>query len=322
MAGVPELRQAVADQLARNQRVQADPETEITITTGATEGLFDVITAVVRPDDEVIIFEPCYDAYAPAIELQGGYPVNLPMQFPNYSIDWNMVERHVNRNTRAIILNTPHNPTGSILSKEDLNALAQITQNNNMLIISDEVYEHMTFDQHVHHSILSHPALAARSFVMGSFGKSLHVTGWKVGYCVAPKALTAELRRVHQFVTFASSTPMQYALADYINETPDFGQQTRAFYQRKRDYFRDLMKDTPFVPLANAGTYFQLYRFDSIKPQMSDVDFAQWMIEQVGVAVIPISVFYYDGIDHQVVRFCFAKEDTTLEKAVELICKI
>ncbi len=321
MPGLITLREAMAAQAVTHYGKQYDPETEVTITSGATEALFDAIAAVVHPGDEVIVLEPSYDCYVPAIRMAGGTPVIVKLRLPDYSIDWPTLQAAVTPRTRALLINTPHNPTGAILTSADMEALAALTYGTDILIISDEVYEHIIYDDALHQSVARYPALAERSFVIGSFGKSLHVTGWKLGYCLAPKALTTEFRKVHQFVTFASNHPMQWAIAQYLNQKPDFASALRSFYQKQRDYFSQLMLGTRFTPLPSRGTYFQLYAYDKIvdKP---DTDFALWLNDTHKVASIPISAFYSDGTDAHIVRFCFAKRNSTLEAAAAQLQKV
>lgn len=321
MPGLPALRTQLSDLFARIYNLRYNPDTEITVTSGATEALFDAIAAVTRPGDEVIVLEPCYDCYVPAIELAGGVPVRSKLKAPTFAVDWADVRNKLSPRTRAIIINTPHNPTGAVWSAHDLERLHELTRDTNIAVIADEVYEHIVFDDHLHHGVATHPALAARSFLIGSFGKSLHVTGWKLGFCLAPAALSAAFRKVHQFVTFAGNHPMQWAIAEYLRQWPHFNQQIRSFYQRKRDAFTNLMAATPFEALPTHGTYFQLYRYDKIST-LPDTEFALWLTERHGVACIPMSAFYGDSTDHQLVRFCFAKEEATLRTAAERLAKV
>lgn len=320
MQGVPSLRQKIARKIRDLYHFDSDPDTEITVTSGATEALYAAITSVVRTGDDVIIFEPAYDAYAPVVRLNNGNPVFLQLKPPDYRIDWDEVEDKLSEKTRLIILNSPHNPTGSILSKSDMTALDTIVDNTGTLILSDEVYEHIVFDHQVHESILRYPSLAARSYVVSSFGKTYHTTGWKIGYCLAPEALTREFRRVHQFLTFSSNTPIQLAYADILDQEHLY-QGLASFYQKKRDAFLFYMKGSRFKPVPCSGTYFQMMQYHAIS-DMPDIDFARWMTIEHGVASIPVSVFYHTGTDHKVVRFCFAKKEATLERAAEKLCRI
>jgi methionine aminotransferase len=320
MQGVPVLRERIAEKTAELYAARVDPETEITITSGATEALFAAITAVVRPGEEVIVFEPAYDAYGPVITLCGGKPVYLKMKFPNYRIDWDEVKDAITEKTRLIILNSPHNPTGTILSVEDVLALKQIVQNSNLFIVSDEVYEHIIFDGKSHQSMLRDPELALRSFVVSSFGKTYHATGWKIGYCIAPPELTKEFRKIHQFLTFASNTPIQYAFAEILQHKNIY-LDLSAFYQKKRDLFLLLLQESRFKPLPCEGTYFQMLNYAAISDE-ADIDFAKRMTIEKGVAAIPPSDFYHHGDDNKVLRYCFAKKDETLEKAADILCRI
>ena len=321
MPGINSLRAQISLLVERLYGAKYDAFSEITITSGATEALLCAIFAVVHPGDEVIVIEPAYDSYLPAIQLSGGIPVCIPLQFPDYKPDWNQIKDTINPKTRAIILNTPHNPTGSILETKDLQQLAEIVKNKSLFIISDEVYEHIIFDGEAHQSICRYPELIDRSFVISSFGKSLHTTGWKVGYCLAPTGLSVEFRKVHQYTTFATSHPFQQGIASYMEQYPEEILGLGKFYQRKRDLFLELMKESRFEPLPCKGTYFQLMKYGKISDQ-SDFDFSQWLTTKHGVACIPVSVFYKEKADFGVVRFCFAKEDGTLEKAAEKLVEV
>jgi methionine aminotransferase len=320
MQGVPLLRGRIAEKVEMLYGATIDPESDITVTSGATEALYAAISAVVRPGDEVIVVEPAYDSYVPAIQLNGGVPVFIPLRFPGYSLDWDRLRDHLNDRTRLIILNSPHNPTGTVLEAADLAALREITANRDLFILSDEVYEHILFDGRQHQSMLRYPDLARKSFVVSSFGKTYHATGWKIGYCVAPPELSLEFRKIHQFLTFTSNTPIQMALADFMVHT-DHYRELAGFYQRKRDLFLDLMKDSRFRPLPCSGTYFQMMDYASITDE-PDEAFARRLTTQHGVAAIPPSVFYHDHRDHRVLRFCFAKQDQTLIQAAERLCRI
>ncbi len=324
MPGLLRLRQAIAAQVGRRQPDAPTPDAgaEVTITAGATEALYAVLAAVVRPGDEVIILEPAYDLYGPAVRLQGGVPRYVRLPAPHFRPDWAAVRAACTPRTRLIMVNTPHNPSGAVFSPTDWDELANLVDGTDILVLSDEVYEHLVFDGVPPRSARQHPALRARSFVLSSFGKTYHATGWKVGYCVAPPALTAEVRRVHQFLTFAVSTPTQHALADVLEADPAdaHARGLAAFYQAKRDHFRQLLAGTGWELLPVPGGYFQLaaYRYYS---EMGDVAFARQLAQEWGVAVVPVSAFYHDGYDPGLVRFCFAKELDTLEMAAAKLCK-
>jgi methionine aminotransferase len=320
MQGVPVLREKIAEKVQAQYQATYNPETEITVTSGATEALYAAITAVVHRGDEVIIFEPAYDAYEPVVRLNGGIPQFIKLQPPDYKIDWEALKATLSPKTKLLILNSPHNPSGSILLKQDMDALKQILSPTNILILSDEVYEHIIFDGLVHESITRHPELASRSFVISSFGKTYHTTGWKIGYCLAPEPLSREFQRVHQFLTFASNTPIQLAYSDIL-EQHELYLNLSAFYQEKRDTFLSLMAASRFKPVPCRGTYFQLMQYDDISDE-PDTKFSQRITIDHGVASIPVSVFYHDRTDHNVVRFCFAKKDETLERAAEKLCRI
>lgn len=320
MAGMPELRQAVADKVAALYGTRFDAETEVTVTAGATQAIFTAIAAFVRPGDEVVVFEPVYDSYVPAIETVGGKAVHAKLHFPDYAPDWDEVRRLVTPKTRMIIVNSPHNPTGSLLSAADLDELAKLTRDTGIVVLSDEVYEHILFDGEKHASLAGHPELRERTIVVSSFGKTYHITGWKIGYVVGPGNLMAEFRKVHQFNVFTVHTPSQLGLAEYMQSASrHLG--LAAFYQEKRDFFRTLMEGTPFELLPCRGTYFQLARYGAISDK-PDREFAEWMTREVGVAVIPVSVFHADGRDDRVVRFCFAKKEETLVAAGERLRKL
>jgi methionine aminotransferase len=312
MQGVPALREAIATKYAHFYGRHYDPESEVTVTSGGTEALFDAVAAVVRPGDEVVVVEPCYDSYVPAIDLNGGRAVVARMCLKDFSIDWDDVRRAMTDRTRLIILNSPHNPSGSALGSDDVEALVEIVANRDTLILSDEVYEHIIFDGMRHESMARHPELARRSFIVGSFGKTFHTTGWKVGYCVAPSTLMAEFRKVHQFVTFATNTPVQHALADFM--TLDRLEALAPFYQRKRDRFLELMGESRFRPLPCRGSYFQLMDYSEISGE-PDEAFAIALTRKHGVAAIPLSPFLHHQKPGRIVRFCFAKRDETLERA-------
>jgi len=319
MAGMPELRAAIADKVAALYGTRFDADHEVTVTAGATQAIFTAVAAFVRPGDEVIVFEPVYDSYGPAIEAVGGTVVRARLRFPDYAPDWAQVRALVGERTRMIILNSPHNPTGAVLSAVDLGELAKIVAGTDIVLLSDEVYEHILFDGRPHLSLCGHPELAPRSLVVSSFGKTYHITGWKIGYVVGPAALSAEFRKIHQFNVFTVHGPSQLALADYMQDASrHLG--LAAFYQEKRDAFRALLAATPLELLPCAGTYFQLARYTAISG-LPDRAFADWLTREVGVAVIPVSAFHADGHDERVVRFCFAKRPETLEAAAGRLCK-
>jgi methionine aminotransferase len=321
MPGAIELREQISALVETTYGAKYDPIDEVTITSGATEALFCAITALIGEGDEVLIVEPAYDSYIPAITLSGGIPVSISMTFPDYRIDWEYVKKLINGRTKAIILNSPHNPTGAVLTQDDLEQLDKILSSNNIFVISDEVYEHMIFDGLRHESVARYPALAERAFVISSFGKTLHTTGWKIGYCLAPKALTKEFRKVHQYVTFSTSSVFQYAIADYMWDFPEKITGLSDFYQQKRDYFLEQMEGSRFVPIKSSGTYFQLMRYEGVTDE-SDLEFAKRLTMEHGVASIPVSVFYRFKTDNKVLRFCFAKSERTLKKAAGILKKV
>jgi methionine aminotransferase len=321
MPGSMPLRAAIAAKLAALYDVVADPVTEITVTSGATEAIFDAIQAVVRRDDEVIVFDPCYDSYEPSITLAGGRTIHLPLTQPDFAIDWERLRAALNDRTRLVIVNTPHNPSGALLGRADFDRLAELLRPYDCYLLSDEVYEHVVFDGAWHATALAQPELAQRCIAVFSFGKTYHATGWKLGYSVAPPALTAELRRVHQYVTFASTSPLQQALAEYMTQHPEHHVGLPAFYQERRDYFTALLEPTKFRLRRAAGTYFQLADYGAIST-LADVEFARWLTIEHGVATIPISVFYRDPPPLRLVRFCFAKENATLDAAAERLRRL
>lgn len=320
MPGVPVLRQRICEKTKELYGASYDPDAELTVTCGATEAIFCAITCVVKPGDEVILFEPAYDAYAPDVLLSGGIPKYISLKYPDYHIDWNEVKDAITEKTKLLILNSPHNPTGTILGREDMAALTDIVADTDILIISDEVYEHIVFDGNCHESVTRYPELALRSFVISSFGKTYSTTGWKLGYCLAPKNLTVEFQRVHQFVTYASNTPMQWAYAEFMEKKEKY-LELADFYQERRDLFLSLIRDSRFKPLPCKGTYFQMLSYEDISNE-NDIDFSRRLTTEFGVAAIPPSVFYSRGDDHKALRFCFAKKDETLIKAAEKLCKI
>ena len=324
MAGAPQLRQAISNKVAQLYHCEADWESCITVTAGATQALFCAIAAVVHPGDEVIVFDPAYDSYEPVVRLQGGFTRHVPLDSTRqFCVDWQRVEDAINPKTRVIILNTPHNPTGAVWSAADMAELERLAEQHNLLVISDEVYEHMVFDGERHISVCANPTLAARSFVISSFGKTYHATGWKVGYCVAPPQLMLEFRRVHQYVNFTVNTPMQLGLADFLRDCPEHHLELPAFYQHKRDLFCRLLSQSAFEVVPSQGTYFQLLDYDRVS-QATDADLAVLWTQELGVASIPVSVFYADPtqLSGRFLRFCFAKQDTTLHEAAQILCAI
>ena len=321
MAGWPALLEAIAGKVRELYGCAVDPQAAVTVTSGATEALFCAVHAVVRPGDEVILLEPAYDSYQPAVELAGGRAVRVPLRRPGFGVDWDRVRDAISPRTRLLIVNSPHNPTGAVFAPDDLDALEALVRDNGVMLLSDEVYEHIVFDGRAHQGLLTRPTLAARSFVVSSFGKTYHCTGWKIGYCVAPPALTAEFRKVHQFVQFAVTTPMQAALARFLVECPGHARELGDFYQRKRDRFLELLGGTPLRPIPTSGTYFQLADYSAVS-QQPDVDFARALTREIGVAAIPVSVFSSGGLPERLVRFCFAKNDATLDAAGERLARL
>jgi methionine aminotransferase len=320
MAGVMSLRKEISRKTERLYGAVYNPDTEITITAGGTQAIFTAITAVINPNDEVIIFEPAFDCYAPAIKLAGGIVKSLELEPPDYRIRWDMVKKLVSNRTKMIILNSPHNPTATILHHHDIEELSAIVKNQDILILSDEVYEHLIYDGETHHSMARYPELQQRSFIIASFGKPFHATGWKVGYCMAPAILMQEFRKVHQFLVFSVNAPMQVAIAEYLkNEKNYLG--LPDFFQKKRDYFRKGLKNSRFEILPCSGSYFQSVRYAAITDE-KDADFAIRLTKETGVAAIPVSAFYSKGTDHHVLRFCFAKRQETLDKAVDRLIKV
>ncbi|SDP00977.1 2-keto-4-methylthiobutyrate aminotransferase apoenzyme [Ralstonia sp. 25mfcol4.1] len=320
MAGVPKLRQAIAGKIARLYGHQYDWNTEITITAGATQGLLTAILCAVHPGDEVIVLEPCYDSYLPSIELAGGRAVPVRLEAPLFRIPFDKLAAAITPKTRMIMINTPHNPTGTIWRAEDMQQLADLLAGTDILLLSDEVYEHMVYDGQQHASVSRHPELARRSFVVSSFGKTYHVTGWKVGYVAAPAALMNEFRKVHQFNVFTVNTPVQHGLADYMADPAPY-LDLAGFYQAKRDYFRAGLANTRFRLLPSDGTYFQCVDYSAIS-DMSEADFSMWLTREIGVAAIPVSAFYSEPRESGVVRFCFAKKEETLKLALERLARL
>lgn len=314
LAGVPELRQQIASKVLALYGCQVDPDCEVTVTPGATEAIFCAITAVVHPGDEVIVFDPAYDTYEPSVTLNGGVTRHISLQYPDFAIDWQQVRETINERTRLIIINTPHNPTGTVWSEADIQQLREVIAGRDIHLLSDEVYEHISFDGKPHLSLLRYPDLAARTFAISSFGKTYHATGWRVGYCIAPQLMMEEFLRIHQYINFSTNTPMQYAIADFLRDCPQFHHELAGFYQQKRDLFCALMAPSRFSLPASAGTYFQLADYSAISDE-ADTGFAARLAREHKVAVIPISVFYKQAPDQHVVRFCFAKHDDTLREA-------
>ena len=323
MTGLPALRQQVVAKIARSYGATVDPDTEVTITPGATAAIFCAIQAVIRNGDEVIVFDPCYDSYVPSVELAGGRCVRVQLNLQGFALDFERIKAALSPRTRMIILNTPHNPTGALISRAELDQLAELIRDRDIYLLSDEVYEHLVFDGAAHVSVLAHEELYARAFVISSFGKTYHVTGWKTGYVVAPPDLTAELRKVHQYVNFCCVTPLQFALADFMADHPEHVDELPGFYQAKRDLFCDLLAPSRLSFTRVAGTYFQLVDYSQIRPDLDDVAMSLWMTREHGVASIPISVFYQNPPKEQrLVRLCFAKREETLRHAAEKLCVI
>lgn len=321
MAGIMPLREAIAQKTIDLYGLSYSPNDEITIVSGCTEALYAVMTAIIHKDDEVIVFEPAYDSYVPCIELNGGKAVYVTLSPENdFAIDWQAVKAKITERTKAIMLTTPHNPTGKCLTQNDIDSLAEILKNTNVFVVSDEVYEHIIFDGRKHLSPAMHPDLKERTFVCGSFGKTFHTTGWKLGYCLAPKSLSTEFRKAHQWITFSCPTPFQYAFADFLKE-PDNYLSVTQFYQEKRDKFINWIKDSRFELIPAEGSFFQMVSYKNITEE-SDYDLAVRWTKEIGVASIPISVFYADKIDNKILRFCFAKDDEMLERAAERLCRL
>ncbi|MEJ6474274.1 methionine aminotransferase [Pseudoalteromonas piscicida] len=320
-AGVPTLQTQVAALIERRYQVNITAHDQVTVTSGATEALFVAIQAIVSDGDEVIVFDPAYDSYEPAIELAGGKAIHIALSAPDYQIDWQQVAASITAKTRAIIINTPHNPSAKTLKQSDFDHLKQLLHKHDLLLISDEVYEHITFDGLPHLSALTDPELFERAFVISSFGKTFHSTGWKMGYCVAPKTMTAEFRKIHQYVTFSSFTPAQLALADMLAEQPQHVDELSAFYQQKRDVLVSALASSRFTLLPSEGTYFLLLDYSDIS-DLDDVAFCRYLVEQVGVAAVPLSVFYQLATQDKVIRLCFAKENQTLEEAAKRLCQL
>ena len=321
MTGVPKLREQIALKTEKLYGRKVSADTEVTVTSGATEALFAAIAAVVHAGEEVIVLDPCYDSYEPAIELAGGRAVHIPLQLPDFSVDWQRVKDAVTPRTRMILINSPHNPSGAVLEASDLETLAGIVRGTEIFVLSDEVYEHIIFDGIAHQSVLRHEELAARSFVISSFGKTYHCTGWKVGYCIAPPQLSAEFRKVHQYLTFCTFSPAQWAFADMLESDPGHYLDLPAFYQAKRDHFRQLLAPSKFKLQPVKGAYFQLVDYSALKAT-DDLNFCEWLVREAGVAAIPISAFYETPPDARLVRLCFAKNEATLAAAAERLCRL
>lgn len=320
MEGVLELRQEISHKTKELYGAEYDPISEITVTAGATQAISSIISAFVEVGDEVIIFDPSFDIYGPAVRLNGGIPRFSNLRLPDYHIDWDEVRLMVNPRTRMILINTPHNPTGTVLKASDMAELEQITKGTDIIVLSDEVYELIAFDGLRHESICRYPSLASRGFAVCSFGKTFHITGWKTGYCLAPEELMTQFRHAHQNIVYAANRPLQHAIAEYLKD-PENYRNIGSMYQQKRDFFLSLLEDSRFVPLPSSGTYFQLLDYSQISEE-PELAFAERVTRDFKVAAIPVSVFYNDGSDHSVLRFCFAKKDETLVKATEILCKI
>lgn len=320
MAGAPALRETISELLQNCYQATYHPETEITITAGATQGIYTSIAAFINKGDEVIVFEPAYDCYTPAIEVHGGIVKPIALEYPNFTINWTIVKNTITDKTRMIIINSPHNPSGTTLLENDLLELQKIVASKNIIVVSDEVYEHMVFDGKPHQSVARFKSLASQSIIVSSFGKTIHATGWKIGYVAAPKELMIEFRKVHQFLVFCVNHPFQLALADYLKDESSY-KGLHQFYQSKRDYFRNLISSSRFEIEPCTGTYFQLLNYKKITDE-KDTDFAVRLTKEKGLASIPLSVFYSNQQQQQLLRFCFAKKEETLEKAAEIICKL
>ncbi len=320
MGGIYSLREAIAQKTDRLYGASYHPEKEITVTAGATQAIYTAIASTVYPGDEVIIFKPAYDCYEPTVKAQGGIPVLLQLQGPDFHIDWDAFRKALNSRTRMVIINTPHNPSGTILKENDLKKLEALLQPTNTLVLSDEVYEHLVFDGHTHESVCKYPGLKERSFICASFGKTFHITGWKMGYCLAPAALMAEFRKIHEFVVFSINHPAQRALKTYL-EVPSRYEGLGAFFQEKRDLFLEMVRESRFTFTPAEGTYFQLLNYSEISKE-GDLKFAENLTRKHGVASIPISVFNLGREDHHQLRFCFAKTEDTLKRAGEILCRL
>jgi methionine aminotransferase len=316
LAGIAPLREQIATKVEDIYGCHINPETEVVVTPGATEAIYCAITAMVHPGDEVIVFDPAYDTYEPGITLNGGITKHISLHYPDFAIDWQQVRDSISARTRMIIINSPHNPTGTLWTETDIQQLREVIADHDIYLLSDEVYEHISFDNRPHLSLLRYPELAERSFVVSSFGKTYHTTGWRIGYCIAPQPLMDEFLRVHQFINFSTNTPMQYAIADFLRDCPRHHYELSDFYQHKRDLFLTLMQPSRFGLLASAGTYFQLADYSAISDE-PDTEFSARLTRQYKVAAIPVSVFYQNPPDQRVVRLCFAKHDDTLRQAAQ-----
>ena len=316
MHGVPALRQAIAAKTARCYGREVDADTEITVTSGASEAIFDAVLAVVRPGEEVVVLDPCYDCYEPAIDLAGGIAVHVPLDPQDFTVDWQRVREAITPRTRMLMINSPHNPSGAMLTEGDMRELAALLRDTDIVLLSDEVYEHIVFDGARHESVLRHPELAARAFVVSSFGKTYHCTGWKIGYAIAPPALSAEFRKVHQYNVFCTFAPAQHAFAAMIRQEPEHYEQLGAFYQEKRDRFREQLLGTKFKPLSVPGGYFQLVDYSAVS-DLPDAEFVKWLTVEHGVTAIPLSPFYETPpAGQRLARLCFAKNEATLDAAI------
>ncbi len=320
MAGIIELRVAIANKFDLLYNTSYNPDSEITMTAGATQAIFTIISTFIKPHDEVIIFRPAYDCYEPTIELNGGKPISVQLKAPDYKVDWNQVKKLINSNTKMVIINTPHNPSGTVFSKDDMQQLESLLKGTDIILLSDEVYEHIIFDDEKHQSACLFPDLKSRSFVVASFGKTFHNTGWKLGYCCAPKSLMQEFQKVHQFNVFSVNHPLQKALSEYIQE-PKHYLELSGFYQQKRDFFLNLIQDSRFKMLPAKGTYFQILEYSDITDE-NDVDFAKRLTIKNKIASIPMSVFNENNLDNKMLRFCFAKTNETIKKAAEILNQI
>ncbi|MEI7588784.1 MAG: methionine aminotransferase [Chitinophagia bacterium] len=318
--GVPILRERLAEKIKFLYQTSIDPETEITVTPGGTYAIFTAFSTIIQPGDEVIIFEPAYDSYIPNIRFNGGIVVPIALAFPNYSIPWDKVKAAITKKTKAILVNTPHNPSGVVMTKEDVLQLQEIVISNHLYLISDEVYEHLIYDNKLHETVMKYPALFARTFVCFSFGKTYHCTGWKLGYCVAPAALMKEYRKVHQFNAFSCDTPKQLGIAEYMSNKEAY-LSLGSMYQEKRDYLRNLLAPTQFKCIPSSGSYFESYSYDAISDE-SDQVFAERLVKEFGIAVIPMSAFYHNATDNKVIRLCFAKKTETLDAAAACLLRI
>jgi methionine aminotransferase len=320
MPGIPQLRKAISEVVFKTYQREINPETEVTITAGGTEAIFAAIAGLIKQNDEVILFDPSYDSYDPAIRLNGGVPIHVNLAPPDFSIDWSEVKKKITSRTKMIMVNTPHNPAGSVLSSSDVKTLEQIANEHDLIVLSDEVYERIIFENKSHESVLKYPSLTKRSIAVFSFGKTFHATGWKIGYTVAPENITREIRKAHQFITFSVNTPVQLAIAEFLSD-PENYLHLGKFYQQKRNFFLDQIKGTSLKPLPCFGSYFQLLSYADLNKK-SDTEMAEWMTKEMKLAPIPISAFYKDSSDHKLLRFCFAKSEETLKRAGEILRKI